>query len=45
MTNDIAWNSFLTAEMVAKLNGQELSLLINELDDAVAQICESYEIE
>lgn len=42
---NIIWTSALTTEMTADLNENELSLLINALDDAVAEICESYGVE
>ena len=43
----IAWQSTVTEEMIANagLNENEVSLLINELNDAVAEICESYNID
>jgi hypothetical protein len=43
--DNVIWSSMLATDSVAHLNEQELSLLINELDDAVARICEDYEIE
>jgi len=42
---NIIWTSAVTTEMTADLNEHELSLLINALDDAVAEICESYGVE
>lgn len=42
--SDIVWQSTITEEMVEHLNPQELSLLINELDDVVAQVAENYEV-
>ena len=41
----IAWQSTVTEQMIAHLDENEISLLINALNDAVAEICESYEIE
>jgi hypothetical protein len=38
----IVWESKLTSEMVSALNGQELSLLIETLDQAVQEICENW---
>jgi hypothetical protein len=38
----LIWSSAVTADMVKDLNEHEISLLINALDDAVAQLCESY---
>lgn len=44
MDDKIIWQSSITESMVAHLNPQELSLLINELDDSVAEIGENYEL-
>jgi hypothetical protein len=41
----IVWQSTITEDMVSHLNGQEISMLINELDDTVAAIAENYEVE
>jgi hypothetical protein len=41
----VAWQSTLTEEMIAHLDDNEISLLVNALNDAVAEICESYEIK
>ncbi len=43
--SQIIWESKLTAEMVSNLNDNELSLLIDALNDAVAETCENFEIE
>jgi len=43
--NSIAWQSTVTEEMITHLNENEISLLINALNDAVADICESYDIK
>jgi hypothetical protein len=40
----IVWQATVTEEMVAHLNSQELSLLVNELNDVVAEVCENYDI-
>lgn len=40
----IAWSSMLTQEMVSNLSDNDLSLLINSLDEAVQEICESFEV-
>ena len=45
MKGDIIWESRIKEDMVAHLNQHEISLLVNELDDAVAAIAESYEVE
>jgi hypothetical protein len=41
----IVWQSTVLAEMVEHLNDNEISLLVNALNDAVAEICESYDIK
>ena len=38
------WTAEVTHEMVAHLNEQEISLLLNELNDVVQQVCENYEV-
>jgi hypothetical protein len=45
MKGNIIWESRLTEEMVSHLNDNEISLLVNELDETVAAIAESYEVE
>lgn len=42
MENDVVWQSTLTEEMVANLSENDLSMLLETLDDAVAEICENY---
>lgn len=44
MKGKYVWQSQVTEEMVANLNEHEISLLVDELNDSVAQICESYEV-
>jgi hypothetical protein len=39
------WESSVTEEMVSKLTDNEISMLVEALDDAVMEICQSYEIE
>ena len=39
------WKSELTEEMVSELNGQEVSLLVEALDQAVQEICENWEVK
>ena len=41
---DIVWQSTLTEDMTEHLNAQEISMLLNELNDVVANICENYDI-
>lgn len=43
--SEVAWSSTLTEEMVSHLNENEISLLINALNDAVEEICSDYEIK
>jgi hypothetical protein len=43
--NKIAWQSLISADMIAHLSENEISLLINTLNDAVAEICSDYEIK
>jgi hypothetical protein len=41
----IVWQSIITEDMVKHLNEQEISLLVEELNDTVAAIAENYEVE
>ena len=36
------WKSELTEEMVSSLSGQEVNLLVEALNEAVQEICESW---
>jgi hypothetical protein len=36
------WKSELTEEMVSSLSGQEISLLVEALNDAVQEVCENW---
>lgn len=38
------WQSKITADMVGNLSEEEIGDLTQDLDDAVAQVCEQYEI-
>jgi hypothetical protein len=38
----IVWKSELTNEMVKNLSDQEISLLVESLNDAVQEICENW---
>jgi hypothetical protein len=40
----IVWQSQITEEMVASLNSKEIETLTDLLDQAVQEICESYEV-
>ena len=40
----VKWQSKLTSKMIKHLTDNEASLLINELNDAVQAIFESYEV-
>ena len=39
------WKSEITEEMVSSLSGQEVSLLVEALDQAVQEICENWEMK
>jgi hypothetical protein len=41
---DKVWESYLTEENTSHLDPEALGDLINELDDAVMEICQGYEI-
>lgn len=43
--NGVVWQSTLTEEMIAHLSENEISMLINTLNDSVEQICSDYEIK
>ena len=45
MSNDVAWQSTITEKMISHLNEQEISLMLNSLNDAVEQICNDYEVK
>ena len=45
MSNNVAWQSTVTKEMISHLNEQEISLMLNSLNDAVEQICNDYEVK
>jgi hypothetical protein len=36
------WTSEVTDEMVSSLSGQEISLLVEALNDAVQEVCENW---
>lgn len=42
--SDTVWQSTVTEDMLEHLNPQEIGMLIEELNDAVANICENYDI-
>jgi hypothetical protein len=44
MENTI-WQSSLTEEMVVDLSSQEISLLVEALDQAVMEVCQNYEVK
>ena len=39
------WKSVVTAEMTKGMTGDEIELLIADLDDAVMGVCQDYKIE
>lgn len=42
---NVAWSSSVTEEMISHLNEHEKSMLINELNDVVEQVCSDYEVQ
>jgi hypothetical protein len=40
----IIWSSQLTEEMVSELSSTELSLLIEELNEAVESVCKGFDV-
>ena len=38
----IVWKSEVTEEMVSSLSDQEISLLVEALNDAVQEVCENW---
>lgn len=39
------WSSVVTKEMTAKMTGDEIELLIADLDDAIQGVLDDYKIE
>jgi len=39
------WQSSITSEMVKDLSGDEIEILIADLDDAVMLVCQDFNIE
>ena len=39
------WSAAVTDEMVSSLNSNEISLLVEALNDSVMEICQNYGIE
>lgn len=39
------WQSSLTEEMVVDLSDNEISLLVEALDQAVMEVCQNYEVK
>ena len=44
LDEDKVWESYLTEENTTHLDPEALGDLINELDDAVMEICQGYEV-
>ena len=42
--SNIVWQSTVTEEMVAGLNSNEISMLVEALDEAVMEVCTNYEV-
>lgn len=41
----IVWQSTLTEEMITHLSENDISLLVNSLNEAVEEVCDIYEIK
>jgi hypothetical protein len=39
------WESSVTEEMVSELNDNEISLLVEALNEAVMEVCQNYEVK
>lgn len=39
------WKSSVTEEMVSELNDNEISLLVEALNEAVMEVCQNYEVK
>ena len=39
------WESSVTEEMVSELNNNEISLLVEALNEAVMEVCQNYEVK
>ena len=39
------WSSYLSSDQVLHLSANEISMLVNALNDSVMEICQSYDIE
>jgi hypothetical protein len=42
--SNIVWQSTVTEEMITALNDNEVSLLVEALDEAVMEVCTNYEV-
>jgi hypothetical protein len=42
---DIIWQSTITEDMVKNMSEHDISLMVNELNDAVVEICNNFEVE
>jgi glycerol kinase len=45
MSNEIVWQSTLTADMVTHLSEAQIETLVKELDFMCAGLCMDYEVE
>lgn len=41
----IVWQSTLTEEMITHLSENDISLLVNSLNEAVEEVCDIYEVK
>ena len=39
------WESSVTEEMVSELNDNEISMLVEALNEAVMEVCQNYEVK
>ena len=44
-TEPTVWQAKLTEDMVKGMDSNEIEILIADLDDAVAQVCQDYEVK
>lgn len=43
--SNITWQSTITSDMIMHLDADELRMLIDELNDVVANTCENYNVQ
>jgi hypothetical protein len=45
MREKTVWESSVTEEMVSELNDNEISMLVEALNEAVMEVCQNYEVK